>query len=513
MKLGCQAEPDMKAVAATHHLIMKDGMYCRPDGTLYVPTAQLRQRCLEEMHDAPYSGHKGILKTTEAITRLYWWPCMRADIKEYVGNCVQCQRNKAATKKPGGLLQPLPVPSDRWAEVTMDYITGLPCTVRGHDAVLVFCDRLTKMVKFIACTKTDDAAEAARLFRDNVFAVHGMPDELYSDRDTRFTSKFWQELLKGLHVKQKLSSAFHPETDGQTERVNRVLEEYLRHYVNPHQDDWDEWLSLAEFAYNNSVHVATGHTPFFMCYGRHPKLPGAVKAPDSRFPAVEEYVKNVAQVVKQAKDKLETMRHKAKQFTDGKRRDVLYTVGDLVLLSTKNIQLKTPGVNKLLPKYLGPFPVSEVINPVAYRLELPACMKCHNVFHSSLLLKYRSNGTIQPPPLPLEFDDGEGGEWFAIDTILDMRTVGRGRGRAVTQYLVKWKGYGDEHNMWCDADGVTQPAVDDYMFRTGTQHNSAVAAPPSVPANARPKRGTADYTRGRHASRGRGRGRRVRFAT
>jgi hypothetical protein len=188
----------------------------------------------------------------------------------------------------------------------MDYITGLPCTTNGHDAILVFCDRLTKMVKFAPCMKTDDAAEAAHLFVKHVVSMHGMPDEIYSDRDTRFTSKFWQELMKGLGIKQKLSSAFHPETDGQTERTNRVLEEYLRHYVNPHQDDWDEWLPMAEFAYNNSVHAATvRHTPFFLCYGRHPKLPGGLKPPGSNFPAVDVFVKNVAQVVMQAKEKLE----------------------------------------------------------------------------------------------------------------------------------------------------------------------------------------------------------------
>jgi len=260
--------------------------------------------------------------------------------------------------------------------------------------------------------------------------------------------------------------------------------------------------------------------PFLLCYGRHPKLPGGLKPPESNFPAVPDvFVKNVAQVVKQAKEKLEMMRHRAKQYANEKRRPVQYKVGDLVLLSTRNIQLKTPGVNKLLPKYLGPFPVTEVLGPVAYRIELPPVMKCHNVFHASLLLKYRSNGNIQPPPLPLEFDDGEGGDWFVVEAVLDMRTVSRGRGRAVKQYLVKWQGYGDEHNMWCDEDGVTESAVQAFLQRqTGQQNTTATAAVPDAAAgvtpnavvNARPSRASTDYTRGRHASRGRGR-RRVRF--
>jgi len=501
VKLG-YADENMQLIAEQHALSDSHGLYYREDGTLYIPTAQLQQKCLQEMHDAPYSGHKGIKKTTDAVARLYWWPTMRQDVKRYVSTCLQCQRNKASTQKPGGLLQPLPVPQDRWDEVTLDYITGLPCTDKGHDAILVFCDRLTKMVKFAPCKKTDGAAHAARLFKDYVFANYGMPSALYSDRDSRFTSQFWKELLKQLGVKQKMSSAFHPQTDGQTERANRVLEEYLRHYVNPRQDDWDGWLPLAEFAYNNSVHEATGHTPFFMNYARHPQLPGAPKKPNTRYPAVQQFVQNVAGVVREAKDKLEAVRHKSKRYADEKRRDLSFKVGDLVLLSTKNIQLKTPGVNKLLPKYLGPFKVTEVINPVAYRLELPACMKCHNVFHTSLLLKYRSNGSIQPPPLPLEFDDGEGGEWFSIELILDRREVKKGRGRTATQYLVKWAGYGDEHNMWCDEDGVTEPAVQEYLQRTGLRP-AVTPSPPAPTATARSRRATADYSRGRHAKRGR----------
>jgi hypothetical protein len=199
---------------------------------------------------------------------------------------------------------------------------------------------------------------------------------------------------------------------------------------------------------------------------------------------VQTFVQNVAKIVRDTNDRSEVARQRAKRYADPKRRDVLYAVGDQVLLSTKNIQLKTPGVNKLLPKYLGPFKVSAVISPTAYRLDLPDCMKCHNVFHASLLQQYRPNGAVQPPPVPLAFDDGEGGEWFAVEGVLDMRTVGRGRGRTVKQYLVKWKGYGAEHNMWCDEDGVTQTAVDAYHARKGVQHTATplpAAAPPARP--------------------------------
>lgn len=185
---------------AKHVFAFSDGLL-HHNNTIYVPQA-LRQRCLEEMHDAPYAGHRGVSKTDQAIASLYWWPKMTVDIAHYVKTCIACQSNKAACRKSGGSLQPLPVPVDRWAEVTMDYITGLPCTPRGYDAILVFHDRLTKMVHFAACTKSTDAPATAKLFRGHVFIHHGLPDKLISDRDNRLKSGFWQAFMQllGVHM-------------------------------------------------------------------------------------------------------------------------------------------------------------------------------------------------------------------------------------------------------------------------------------------------------------------------
>ena len=447
---------------------------------LYVPTAALRQRCIVEAHDMPFSGHKGVTKTLAAVQRLYWWPGMRAAVNNYVTTCASCQRNKAPGKKPIGLLKPLEVPAAPWAEVTMDFITGLPCTAAGHDAVMVFCDRLTKMVHFAACTTTIDAAGAAKLFRNHVFTAHGLPVSIVSDRDTRFTSEFWSALVELLGVKHKMSSAFHPQTDGQTERVNRVLEEYLRHYVSPSHDDWNDWLPLAEFAYNNSVHEAIGETPFFLNYGVHPRLPGAVRTQAKVVPAASEFAQRMTQIMEKAKIRLEAARQRAMQIANPGRRDSVFSVGDQVLLSSRNIAMKTPGSNKLLPKYLGPFKVAEVLSPVSYRLELPTSMRCHNVFHVGLLLEYKTDGRDQPPPPALEFDDGEGGQWFEIDRILSHREVRVGR-RVVMQYLVKWTGYGDEYNEWRDEPGVTASATSEYWSRVGGRN----APPPHLRRKAR----------------------------
>jgi transposase InsO family protein len=464
---------EMTRLAARHALrLTADGLWCRQQH-VFVPTAETQQMCIAELHDTPYSGHKGVTKTLAAVQRLYWWPGMKQAVMRYVTTCASCQRNKVQGKKPIGMLQPLEVPAAPWAEVTMDFVTGLPCTAAGHDAIMVFCDRLTKMVHFAACTKTTDAAEAAKLFRDRVFAAHGLPVSIVSDRDSRFNSEFWSTLMDLLGVKHKMSTAFHPQTDGQTERVNRVLEEYLRHYVSPNQDDWDEWLALAEFAYNNSVHEATGHSPFLLNYGIHPRLPGAVRTQSAPVPAVAEFTAKMQEIIGRAKERIAAARQRAKRVADPSRRHALFAVGDRVLLSARNIALKTPGVNKLLPKYLGPFTVTEVISPVTYRLDLPPSMRCHNVFHAGLLLEYKSDGREQPPPPPLEFDDGEGGEWFEIDSILAHREVRVRGNRTVTQYLVRWKGYGPELDEWRDEEGVTETAVAEYRARLAATPGAA----------------------------------------
>jgi hypothetical protein len=484
---------EMPKLATRYALTHKDGLWYHKV-QIFVPPS-LRERCMSELHDTPFSGHKGVWKTMDSVQRMYFWPGLTADVKRFVGTCSSCQRNKVQNKKPIGPLQPLEVPKERWEQVTMDFITGLPCTAAGYDAILVFCDRLTKMVHFAACTKDTDAPATARLFRDRVFAIHGMPTVIISDRDTRFTGAFWQELMTLLGVKHKMSTAFHPQTDGQTERVNRVLAEYLRHYVNDGHDDWDGLLPMAEFAYNNSLHEAVGETPFYLNYGRHPRLPTDVRdTTDNRVPSATEFASGVADAVAAAKDKLEQARQRAKRSADPARREKQFAAGERVLLSSKNIALKTPGSNKLLPKYVGPFKILDVLGPVTYRLELPSGMKCHNVFHVSQLLEYKTDGRTQAPPPPLDFDDGEGGTWLEIDTILSHRAVKLGT-REVTQYLVKWKGYGPEHNEWRDEASVTEVATAEYWSKLGGRN---VEPPRLVHA----RRG-----RGRGRSRGRGRGR------
>lgn len=380
---------------------------------------------------------------------------MKHDVETYVQNCHECQTNKPSNKKPAGLLQPLPIPDSKWESIGMDFITQLPCTKQEHDSILVAIDRLSKLVHLIPTRCDVDAAEVAQLFVQHVAKHHGLPKSIVSDRDVKFTSKFWQAVLQLWGIKSLMSTAFHPQSNAQTERVNRVLEEYLRHFVSPKQDNWDELLPVAEFAINNSFQESIGMTPFYMTYGYHPTSPLTVQveSPDSNVPAATDFVSNIEAAVKQAKELWHKAQQRQKATADADRSDVELEVGQQVLLSTENIRLKSPGTQKLLPRYVGPFAVKARKGSVTYELELPSSLRVHPVFHVSLLKPYKSDGSVQPPPLPLSVD--ETGPLFEVETVLKYRTK-------TQRYLIQWKGYGKEHNTWEPERNINAAALQSF---------------------------------------------------
>ena len=313
------------------------------------------------------------------------------------------------------------------------------------------------MVHLVPTNTEVTAEETAKLYVDNVFKHHGCQTDFVSDRDVRFPSKFWHEVFNLIGTRVNVSTAFHPETDGQTERVNRVVEEFLRHFINPRQDNWDCLLPLCEFAINNSKHESTGHTPFYLNSGQHPLNPLIIrndvgdgsprlsgKRGDSRLPAVEEFVKNISEAVHQAKVNLKQAQDRQKSYADAHRREMDLSVGDMVLLRTKNLKLKATGTRKLLPRFIGPFKVLRRIGKVAYELDLPATMKCHPVFHVGLLRPYLADGRLQPPPIPIDVD---GEAEFEVEQVLLHRDVKIGK-RSRREYLIKWLGFHHEHNSW-----------------------------------------------------------------
>ncbi|CAI7798149.1 unnamed protein product [Closterium sp. NIES-54] len=338
----------------------------------------LRNDILAEVHATKYGGHLGVKKTRWALSDVYWWPGLGIEVQQFVTRCDTCARNKPSTQKPGGLLQPLEIPDEPWESVSMDFITDLPKTRDGHTAILVFVDRLTKMVHFVPTTTDVSAEDTAKLFVTHVFRLHGLPRVMVSDRDPCFTSRFWQEVIKTLGTKLKMSSAFHPQTDGQTERSNRTLEQMLRSFISPTQDDWDELLPVVEFAVNNSVHESTHEKPFVLNCGRHPTTPVTHGIKSLRIPAAKDFIGKQKAALKSARHWLQLAQQRQKSYADMKRREVVFAVGDKVLLSTKNIRLKIPGARKLFPRWIGPFEVIARIGEVAYRLKLPATLQIGN---------------------------------------------------------------------------------------------------------------------------------------
>jgi hypothetical protein len=378
---------------------------------------------------------------------------MAQSVKRYVRSCDSCQRNKPSNQRPLGLLTPLRVPTDRWEQITMDFIVQLPRTNQGYDSIVVFVDRLSKRVHLAPTTTTASAVEIARIFFDVVFRHHGLPATIISDRDPKFTSRFWKTLFSLLGTRISLSTAFHPETDGQTERMNRTLEDMLRALVNYRQNDWDTWLTAAEFAINNSKQSSTGFSPFYLDTGRTPiitgPLTGSTTTP-SQVAFADKFIEEMRSALRIAKDALLKAQDHQMEYANKKRRPGTFNVGDLVLLSSTNIcpnQSTQRPSKKLLPKYLGPFKVEQKVSSVTYKLNLPPSMRIHPVFHISLLKPYHANPTdfpdrTQSPPPPIYVDDSDTPE-FEVEFILDKRCY-----RRQTQYLVKWAGYPEHDATW-----------------------------------------------------------------
>ncbi|MCO5564259.1 hypothetical protein L7F22_017917 [Adiantum nelumboides] len=233
----------------------------------------LRKMLIQEHHEGTFAAYPGINKTYCLLSAIYFWPQMQQNVIKYVKACHSCQIMKASRQLPQGLLQPLPVPKERWESISMDFITTLPRTTKGNAKILVIVDRFSKMAHFIPCKKAAFAPDIASLFVQHIFSIHGLPRPIIFDRDPKFIGHFWTSLFKSLGTNLFFSSAYHLQTDGQIERVNQILEEMLRHYIKICLASWEEYLPLVEFAYNNAPHSVTGMIPFQAAYGHTPLVP------------------------------------------------------------------------------------------------------------------------------------------------------------------------------------------------------------------------------------------------
>lgn len=424
-----------------------------PDGILrwqdriYVPNENaLRVRIAQAVHDSPAAGHPGIEKTFERFRRDYYFPQDQAWFRNYVNTYDTCFRNKSRRQKPHGLLQPLPVPTKPWSSIALDFLVKLPTTKENHDSILVITDRMTKFAHFIPCREEGlTAPDFALLFYRHIFPIHGLPNDIVSDRGSLFDSSFWSTLSKITKVDLRLSTAFHPQTDGATERLNQTLEQYLRIYTSYQQDDWDELLPLAMFVYNDTVHSTIKMTPFYANYGFHPSFSAEFssvdrKSVDTTAGTFADRLNTIHQVMR---DEITRTNERMKHYYDrNKSKAPQFSVGDKVWLSTRNI-VTTRQSKKLDHRYIGPYKVLEKISDLVYRLELPPHIKIHPVFHVSLLHSHRENTIPDRLPIVPPITIVNGQEEYEVDKIMESRTYHGG-----LQYKIRWRGFGPSQDTW-----------------------------------------------------------------
>ena len=299
--------------------LAEDGLIYRR-GKMVIPNhPELRGRVIASHHDSIAAGHPGAAKTQDLIMRSYWWPSIRKDVRKYVTGCHTCQRVKIDRQPRAAPLHPNPVPTRNWQYMSMDYMTGLPLC-NGHDAILVFVCMKSKDYIAIPCSKTLDSEGQANLFIEHVYAQHGLPERIWSDRGSTLVSSFITDLYKKLGIKGNPSTAYHPQTDGQTERMNQEIQTYLRIFINHRQDDWVHWLPMAAFSYRNRVHSATGFSPFYMTHGHHP-FTGVETKQNMVNESATQFAERLKQIGEQASAALTVAQDAMKRQYDKHRRE------------------------------------------------------------------------------------------------------------------------------------------------------------------------------------------------
>ena len=422
-----------------------------PQDRLFVPVS-LRPQVIHWAHTSVLTCHPGVRRTVFFIKQRFWWPAMERAVKEYVGACPICAQNKFSSRAPMGLLQPLPVPHRPWSDISMDFVTGLPYS-EGNTTVLTVVDRFSKMAHFIALPKLPSAKETADVMMNNVFRLHGFPRDIVSDRGPQFISKFWKEFCHLLGATVSLTSGYHPQSNGQTERLNQELETCLRCLVSQNQASWSKHLTWVEYAHNTLPTSATGLSPFQCAYGYQPPLFQETEG-EVTVPSAHAMVRRCHRIWAAARRVLLRSATRMKSVADRQRRPApCYRPGQKVWLATKDLPLHVMS-RKLAPKFIGPFPVSNVVNPVSVRLKLPRSLKVHPTFHVSKVKPLTESTLVpasKPPPPPRIVD---GGPTYTVKRLLAVRKRGRGR-----QFLVDWEGYGPEERSWIPSSFVVDRSL------------------------------------------------------
>ena len=405
---------------------------------LYIPTAA-RHALVSSVHASPATGHGSFFRTYTLLSRDYWWPGMSSFIRRFVAGCALCQQMKVNTHPTVPPLSPLPSTCSRpFQQLSVDLITGLPPS-GGFDSLLVVVNHgLSKGVILTPCNKTINAKGVADLFFKHVFLHFGLHDTLISDRGPQFASAFTMELARILGYDLKLSTAYHPQMDGETERVNQEIETYLRLFCQGQPDKWSNLIPMAEFAHNFATHSSTQKSPFSLILGYEPR--DYPKIGQTFLPSLEDQLTLLERACDEALAAHDKSCQMMKEWITSKFTP--WKVGDKVWLEGKYLRLHYP-TRKLAPRREGPFEISHIISPLAYRLRLPPTWKIHDVFHASLLSTYRETAEHRPNYANPPPEEIEGEDEYEITEILSHRGSPGHR-----SYLVSWKGYSSAENTW-----------------------------------------------------------------
>ena len=419
-------------------------------GRLWIPKfGGNRELILEEAHRSRYSVHPGMTKMFHDLKSLYWWPVMKLDIARFVESCVTCSQVKAEHQKPYGVLQQPAIPEWKWDNITMDFVTKLPRTSRGNDMIWVIVDRLTKSAHFLATRENIPMEKLSKLYIDEIVSRHGIPLSIISDRDTRYVSNFWKSLQRELGTRVNLSTAYHPQTDGQSERTIQTLEDMLRACVMEYGGSWDTHLPLIEFSYNNSYHSSIKMAPYEMLYGRKCRTPTCWLEPGEKQYAGPDVVQLTADKVAIAVEALRVARNRQKAYADKRNRPMSFKVGDLVFLKVspwKGI-IRFGKRGKLSPRFIGPFKILKKVKEQAYQLELPPELEgIHNTFHVCYLRKCLTQEESIIPLSELRVDSKKKLVEEPIG-ILD-RKKKKLRKKLIELVLVKWRHNRGESMTW-----------------------------------------------------------------
>jgi hypothetical protein len=311
------------------------------------------------MHNVPYAGYPGYQKSIAAVKSQYYWPGIKKEVADFIARCLECQKVKAEHRHPTGFLQPLPIPEWKWEVVTTNFITKLPRTNKQHDSIMVVMDKLTKAAHFVLVKLTHKAANITDIYMKEIARLHGIPKTIVSDRDPKFTSKFWKGLFNGFGTNLNFSTTYHLESDGKTKRVNQVIEYMLRMYVMDKPSKWEDYLHLVEFSYKNGYQESLKMSPFDALYGRRCNTPVSWDNPTDRAVVGPDFLREMEEEMIKIKQNLKVSQDRHRSYADKGRTHKEFKVGDHVFLKVKanKSSLKLGNFSKLAARYCGPFEI------------------------------------------------------------------------------------------------------------------------------------------------------------